>query len=81
MNRIIPESVRYYDKEVSRLIVEKYGYSLIDAFRAFVESDTYDLLSDRENGLSAFGAAGVFDLWEAEKVTGDPRNSIYIRGE
>ena len=31
--------------------------------------------------MTAFGAAGVFDIWESEMITGDPRNSIYIRGD
>lgn len=30
--------------------------------------------------MTDFGAEALFDIWECEKVTGDPRNSIYIRG-
>ena len=43
--------------------------------------DQEALLEDAENGMTAFGAAGVFDIWESEMITGDPRNSIYIRGD
>ena len=24
-------------------------------------------------------ATGIFDMWEAELVTGEPRNSLYLR--
>ena len=29
----------------------------------------------------AMPAYAVFDMWESEKITGDPRNSAYVRGE
>jgi hypothetical protein len=29
--------------------------------------------------MTAFGAEAVFEIWEVEKITGDPRNSVYIR--
>ena len=79
MNRQSPNSLYYYDHAVTDLIMEKYGYSRMDALRKFTDSETHRLLEDLENGLQSFGAHGVFDIWEAEKVTGDPRNSIYIR--
>ena len=28
-----------------------------------------------------FPERAVFDMWEAEQITGDPRNSAYVRGE
>jgi hypothetical protein len=31
--------------------------------------------------MTSFGAGAVFEIWEAEKITGVPQNSIYIRGE
>ena len=81
MSRTPPDSMNYYDQAVSRMISEKYGLAVMDALRSFTASETHAMLQDRENGLSAFGAAGIFDMWESERVTGDPRNSIYIRGE
>ena len=81
MRRQEPEIVDYYDGEVVRAIVEKYGYSEMDALRVFTQSKTHRMLEDEDCGLAAFGAGAVLDIWEAEKVTGDPRNSIYIRGE
>lgn len=81
MNRLSPESLHYYDLAVTELIMDKYGYDRMAALRRFVGSKTHALLEDVENGLYAFGCHGIFDIWECEVVTGDPRNSIYIRGE
>ena len=36
------------------------------------------MLENEDCGLTSFGAGAVFEMWESEKVTGDPRNSIYI---
>ena len=81
MKRIDPGIVDFYDGQVVRMIAEKYGWSLMESLRQFVQSRTHELLEDEETGMTSFGAGAVFEIWEAEKVTGDPRNSIYIRGE
>ena len=81
MKKFAPEVVAYYDGEVVKMIAEKYGYSHMEALRQFVISKTHELLEDEDTGMTAFGAGAVFNIWEAEKITGDPRNSIYIRGE
>ena len=81
MKRLAPEVLSYYDGEVVKMIAEKFGYSSMEALRLFVTSKTHELLEDEDTGMTAFGAGAVFDIWEAEKITGDPRNSIYIRGE
>lgn len=81
MSKQSPNSLYYYDHGVTDLIMEKYGLARMDALRKFVESKTHALLEDQDYGLSSFGCAGIFDIWESEMVTGDPRNSVYIRGE
>ncbi len=81
MNRLSPNSLQYYDMAVTELMMQKYGYSRMEALRKFAKSKTHELLEDKENGLYAFGCHGIFDIWEAEIVTGNPQNSIYIRGE
>lgn len=81
MTKLSPTNLHYYDCAVTDLIMDKYGFSRMDALRKFVESQTHAMLEDTENGMTSFGAAGVFDIWESEMITGDPRNSIYIRGE
>lgn len=81
MKRLEPEIIDYYNSEVVLMIEEKYGYTLMDALREFVFSKTHEMLENEDCGLTSFGAGAVFEMWESEKVTGDPRNSIYIRGE
>ncbi|MBQ8706530.1 MAG: hypothetical protein IJ523_00390 [Succinivibrionaceae bacterium] len=74
-----PESLCYYDHAVTDLMMEKYGFDRMEALRRFVKSETHELLEDPENGLSSFGCVGIFEIWESEVITGDPRNSVYIR--
>ena len=81
MSRISPDMAEYYDIEVVKMISEKYGYSQMEALRLFVCSKTHEMLEKEEHGFLSFGAGAVFDIWEAEKVTGDPKNSVYIREE
>ena len=81
MSRISPDMAEYYDVEVVKMISEKYGYPPMEALRQFILSQTHKMLEDAEMGMTVFGAGAVFDIWEAEKVTGDPRRSIYIREE
>lgn len=81
MTRQPASVVDYYNRENVKAICEKYGYTPMEAFRQFVLSKTHRMLEDTRCGFADFGALGVFDIWEAERVTGDPRNSVYIREE
>ena len=81
MTKLNPDSLCYYDHAVTDLIMEKYDYDRMDALKKFVASKTHALLEDAENGLSTFGCHGIFDIWECEMITGDPKNSVYIREE
>ena len=81
MKRLEPEIIDYYNTEVLKMISEKYGITPLDALRAFVCSKTHTMLENAELGMTDFGAGALFEIWECEKITGDPRNSIYIRGE
>jgi hypothetical protein len=38
------------------------------------------MLVDREQELYMMSPIIVFDMWENEKITGEPRSSQYIRG-
>ncbi len=71
----------FYDEQVSQMIVEKYGMEPFMALRKFLFSETYRMLADEELEMWDFSPLGIFDMWEAEQVTGDPRNSLYIRGD
>ena len=53
----------------------------MDAVRRFLTSKTHEMLEDESYGLLSFPDRAVFDMWETEQITGDPRNSVYVRGE
>lgn len=79
--RMDAEVLDYYDEEVVKLISEKYGFSQMEALRRFLDSETYLMLADAQMQMWDFGPAGIFDMWESEKITGNPRNSLYLRGD
>lgn len=81
MTRLDPEVIDYYNNEVVMMISDKYGLSYMDAFKAFIDSKTHEMLENSDYGMTDFGAMAIFEIWECEKITGDPRNSVYIRGE
>lgn len=71
----------YYNKNVIRRIIDKYGMAPMDAARSFLTSQTHAMLEDAEYAMWDFSERAIFDMWEAERVTGNPRNSVYLRGE
>lgn len=79
MNKVLPFILDYYDREVSQMFSQKYGYSAMDAYKKFMFSKTYEMLSNPELQMWNFSCFGIFDMWEAEQRTGDPSNSIYIQ--
>ena len=82
MSKSIPaRTLNFFDKEVVGSIVEKYGMDEKKAIAEFLASETYRMLTDPEMELYRQSPLVVFDMWESEKITGDPRNSIYIRTE
>ena len=81
MNRLDPDIIDYYNEEVVKMMVDKYGFSYMNALREFVFSHTHEMLEDGDFGLTSYGAGAILEIWEAEKITGSPCNSIYIRGE
>ena len=79
MGKELPYILQFYDKEVSLLISNKYGYPIMDAYRKFLFSKTYQMISNPELEMWEFSFVGIFDIWEVELVTGEPRNSLYLR--
>ena len=71
----------YYDKEIVKMIVEKYKISFMEAFRKFVSSETYKMLKNPNLEMWEFGIPAIFDMWESENETGEPQSSVYLRGE
>ena len=49
------------------------------AFNEFLQSESYQMLLDKTLEIYSMSPLVVFDMWESEKVTGNPRNSVYIR--
>lgn len=80
MTRIDPDILDYYNEEAVKTISEKYGMCYMDALRAFVCSKTHEMLENADYGMTEFGAQAIVEIWECERVTGDPKNSVYLRG-
>ncbi|MBQ7417790.1 MAG: hypothetical protein IJV18_06850 [Acidaminococcaceae bacterium] len=81
MKKIPAFSLDYYNKNVIQRIMDKYGMSQMDASRAFLTSEAHIMLEDSELAMWEFSERAIFDMWEVERITGDPRNSIYLRSE
>ncbi len=81
MKRLNSELLEYYDSSAVLLISEKYGLSSIDALKEFILSKTHKMLENADLEMWEFGPKAIFEIWECEKSTGDPRNSVYIREE
>ncbi|MBQ7818410.1 MAG: hypothetical protein IJ341_01805 [Bacteroidales bacterium] len=82
MNNRVNSSVLYlFDIEVANLIAKSRNISHIDALRLFLNSETYKMLVDENMKLWHFSFLAVFDMWENEVATGEPRNSFYLRGD
>ena len=79
MNTVSVDILDYYDEEVVRRIVEKYGYGEREALEQFLESQTYAMLVNQSMAMWQFGPEGIFNIWESEKITGSPMNSAYLR--
>ena len=39
------------------------------------------MLENADLAMWEFSERAIFDMWESERVTGDPRNSAYLRSE
>lgn len=79
MKRLAPDIIDYYDNEIVKIISERYGLSPLDAFKLFANSKTHIMLENADCGMTDFGAKALLEIWECERATGDPRNSVYIK--
>ena len=79
MNKEMPFILAYYNKEITNKINNEYGIEPLEALRRFISSKTYKMLSDEKLEMWEFSPIGIFDMWESEQITGDPRNSLYLR--
>lgn len=73
--------MKNYDAAVACLIAESRGISEMDGLRLFLKSETYSMLLDNDLRMWYFSPYVLFDMWENEIATGDPRNSLYLRSD
>lgn len=81
MRKTSAEILDYYDEEVVKMISEKYNLEPMKALRQYLQSETYAMMTDSELEMWEFGPSAIFEMWENEQITGNPRNSIYLRRE
>lgn len=79
MKKMSADVLDYYDEEIVKMISEKYGWKPMDALRKFLDSETYRMLSNAELEMWEFGPEAILDMWENEQISGNPRNSAYLR--
>lgn len=80
-NRTPPPILQNFDSEVADSIAKSRNISDMDALRLFLDSKTHEMLTDDTLKLWHFSPLAIFDMWESEQATGDPRNSLYLRGD
>ena len=81
MTRTQNVTLDHYNRNVIPRIMEKYNMGQMAAARAFITSETHRMLEDAELAMWEYSERAVFDMWEVERVTGDPRNSAHLRSE
>ena len=59
MEKELPYILQFYDNEVSLLISNKYGYPIMDSYRKFLFSKTYQMLCNPELEMWEFSPAGI----------------------
>ena len=50
----------YYDREIVKLIVEKYDYTYMEALKIFLKSETYRMLKNIDLEMWEFGYPAIF---------------------
>ena len=80
-NRTRASILQTYDVEVSKMIANRKNISEMDGFRLFASSEIHRMLEDDNLRMWYFSPLAIFDMWENEIATGDPRNSLYLRGD
>jgi hypothetical protein len=81
MTRTPARTMDFFDRSVGALIAERFAVDGLSALRKFLRSETYRMLSDDDLKLWHMSPLAVFDMWQVEQKTGDPRQSVYIGGD
>ncbi|GHU43356.1 hypothetical protein FACS1894190_13760 [Spirochaetia bacterium] len=80
-NRTRASILQNLDAEVSVLVAKNRGVSEMDGLRLFLNSETHKMLEDDDLKMWYFSPLALFDMWETEIATGDPRDSVYLKGD
>lgn len=78
MEEFKPDYLYYYDKELTKCIMKKYNKTEMEAFLDLIFSETYKMLADLNCGMWEYGYPDIFDMFVAEKETGNPRNVRFL---
>ncbi len=82
MSKVTSSSVVYnIESEVASLIADKKQIPIMEGLRLFLKSETHRMLLDDDMKLWYFAPLAIFDMWECEEKTGNPRNSLYLKGD
>ncbi len=82
MSKVTSSSVVYnIESEVAYLIADKKKISIMGGLRLFLKSETHRMLLDDDMKLWYFAPLAILDMWECEERTGNPRNSLYLKGD
>ncbi len=66
MSGVPVEVLDYYDEEVVRRIIEKYGYGEREALGLFLDSQTYGMLVLQKNLVDY--AIGMYEFYHVEAI-------------
>lgn len=78
--RLIEHMRHFLNSEVSVLIASNMKIDPMDALRRYLASETYKMTCDNSLDMWEFSPLAIYDMWENEVKTGDPRNSLYLKG-
>lgn len=53
----------------------------MEALKKFLGSKTHAMLINDDMKMWYFSPLAIFDIWENEEASGDPGNSLYLRGD
>lgn len=81
MKRTRASILQSLDASVAEIIAENRKITKLEGLKMFLASETHEMLVDDELKMWYFSPLALYDVWENEVITGDPRNSLYIRGD
>ena len=79
METFMPLYLILYDKLIVEKIKKLYGYSEMEAYKMFLNSETYRMCTDMDLEMWELSHLDIFDMWVTEKITGNPRNVYFLR--